>query len=228
MEDLKPSTLYVIATPIGNLGDVTLRALEILKQVDLIACEDTRQTSKLLNHYEIKKPLVSYHQHSKVTKIDYLIGELKKGKSLALVSDAGTPGISDPGNLLVKEVQENNFQVVPIPGACAATALASVSGLATDKFLFLGFPPHKKGRETFFKRVAESSETVIFYESPHRFLKTLEQLKKALNDSKRQVVVGRELTKVFEEIVKGDIEKLIEYFENNKIKGEFVVIVKGC
>ena len=227
MEDLKPSTLYVIATPIGNLGDVTLRALEILKQVDLIACEDTRQTSKLLNRYEIKKPLVSYHQHSKVTKVDYLIGELKKGKSLALVSDAGTPGISDPGNLLVKEAQVNNFQVVPIPGACALTTLASVSGLPTDKFLFLGFPPHKKGRETFFKRVGTSKETVIFYESPHRFLKTLEQLKKALNGSKRQVVIGRELTKVFEEVVKGEVRELIEYFEDKIIKGEFVVAVES-
>jgi 16S rRNA (cytidine1402-2'-O)-methyltransferase len=218
--------LYIIATPIGNLEDISWRALRILKEVDFIACEDTRQTLKLLNHYQIKKPLISYHQHSRLIKIEWLIDQLRAGKNLALVSDAGTPGISDPGNKLVDQALVAGIKVVPIPGACAVTALASASGLPVDSFLFLGFVPHKKGREKLFKRIAKASETVIIYESPHRFLKTLENLVRVL-DSKRKVVVGRELTKVYEEIVRGNVIEILEHFKDKSIKGEIVVIIEG-
>ena len=225
----RQAILYIVATPIGNLEDITLRALRILKEVDLIACEDTRQTRKLLSHFEIKTGTVSYHQHSKVQKLDYLIELLRQGKNVAMVSDSGTPGISDPGNVLVKSVAEqlgDSVQIMPIPGACAAISLASVSGLPTDKFLFLGFPPHKKGREKFFKRVADSEETVIFYESPHRFLKALNSLSELLSED-RKVVVGRELTKVFEEVVRGAVGEVLAYFEEKGVKGEFVVVAEG-
>ncbi len=218
--------LYIVATPIGNLEDITLRALRVLKEVNLIACEDTRQTAKLLAYYQISKPTVSYHQHSRLQKIDWLVEQLKSGKNIALVSDAGTPGISDPGFKLVNEAQRNNIKVEVIPGPSAVIAAASVAGLPVDKFVFLGFPPHKKGRETFFKKLAEADQTVIFYESPHRFLKALDQLAKVL-DKDRQVVVCRELTKKFEEVRKGEINNIKEYFENKEIKGEFVVVVEG-
>jgi 16S rRNA (cytidine1402-2'-O)-methyltransferase len=222
------STFYVVSTPIGNLEDITFRAQRILKEVDLIVCEDTRQTLKLLNHYNIKKPLVSYFQHSKLSKVDYIIGELYQGKNLALVTDAGTPGISDPGGKLIKEVIEslrNQVKIVPIPGANAAIAALSVSGFPADKFLFLGFPPHKKGRQKFFGEVAEAKYTVVFYESTHRILKTLNQLKEILRE--RKIVVGRELTKQFESIYRGRAEQIIKILENDKnnLKGEFVVIV---
>lgn len=229
MNTQKKSILYIVATPIGNLEDITLRALRVLKEVDLIACEDTRKTKNLLSRFQIQTPTISYHQHSKVQKLDYLIELLRQGKRVALVSDAGTPGISDPGNLLVQKAAEqlsDGVQVVPVPGPCAATALASVSGLPTDKFLFLGFPPHKKGREKFFKRVAESEETVIFYESPHRFLKALNSLSELL-DENRKVVVGRELTKMFEEVVRGTIGEVAGYFANKGVKGELVIIVEA-
>lgn len=217
--------LYVVATPIGNLEDITLRALRILKEVDLIVCEDTRQTAKLLAHYQISTPTVSYHQHSKIQKIDWLIEQLKSGKNIALVSDAGTPGISDPGFKLVEEAHKNDIKVEVIPGPSAVIAAASVAGLPVGKFVFFGFPPHKKGRETFFKKLAEAEQTIIFYESPHRFLKALDQLEKVL-DKDRQIVVCRELTKKFEEIKKGSVEEIKKYFENKEIRGEFVILVK--
>jgi 16S rRNA (cytidine1402-2'-O)-methyltransferase len=212
--------LYIVATPIGNLRDITLRALEILKEVDFVACEDTRVTMKLLNHYDIKKPLISYHQHSKITRVEKIVEHLKAGKNIALVTDAGTPGISDPGNHLVEEVLKNNFSVVPIPGASALGAIISVAGINLQKFVFLGFPPHKKGRETFFKTVADSKIPVIFYESCHRILKALESL------GTENVIVGRELTKMFEEIKRGSAEEILKYFAENpgKVKGEFVII----
>jgi len=222
---MKKGTLHIVATPIGNLEDITLRAIRVLGQVDLIACEDTRQTLKLLNHYKIKKPLVSYHQHSRLTKLDFIIGKLEQGQSVALVSDAGTPGISDPGFKLVDKALEQGIKVVPIPGACAMTALASSSGLPVDSFLFLGFVPHKKGREKMFKRIAESRETVVIYESPHRFLKTLKSLGEVL-DSKRQIVVGRELTKMYEEIIRGSAQEVLEYFSGKAVKGEICVVVQ--
>ena len=262
-------TLYIIATPLGNLGDITLRALETLKSVDLVACEDTRETIKLLNHYNISKPLVSYFQHSKLSKIEYLAGELSAGKNIALVTDAGTPGISDPGGKLVHQLvsssvgqfetdklknrQTEKLNIVPIPGPCAAIAALSISGFPTDKFIFMGFPPHKKGRDKYFKEVAAAKETVVFYESTHRILKTLEQLAEVMrinpppflslakqNSSSdlplvkgekerglRQLVVCRELTKMFESIYRGAAEEILKILESDKNsqKGEFVIIV---
>ncbi|MBU2264856.1 rRNA small subunit methyltransferase 1, partial [Patescibacteria group bacterium] len=228
--------LYIVATPLGNLKDITERALETLRSVDLVVCEDTRQTIKLLNHYQIKKPLMSYFQHSKLSKIEYIARQLAEGKNLALVTDAGTPGISDPGNKLIEQLllfergavgaesRTNNLdfstcaspealarrassrnklsiKIVPIPGPCAAIAALSISGFPTDRFNFMGFPPHKKGRETYFKKVATADETVVFYESTHRILKTMEQLKILLPE--RQIMIGRELTKMFESVYRG-------------------------
>ena len=176
------SNLFIIASPIGNLQDFSFRALETLKQVDLILCEDTRVTRKLLDRYQIKKPVLSYHQHSKLQRIDYILDLLEKGKNLALISDAGTPGVSDPGNLLIKEVVEKleeKVKIIPIPGPSAVITAASISGFPMDKFLFLGFPPQKRKRQKFFKEVIESKYPVIFYESPYRILKTLNELKLA-------------------------------------------------
>ena len=223
--------LYIVSTPIGNLEDITLRALRILKEVDLILCEDTRQTLKLLNHYEISKPLVSYFQHSKLSKVDYILGQLEQGKNIALVSDAGTPGISDPGGKLLNEITTRPglvAEIVPIPGPSALTVAASVSGFPMDRFLFLGFPPAKKKRKKFFEEIAGSKYPVIFYESSHRILKTLNQLKDSLPRAKR-VVVCRELTKKFETIYRGEIEAVIKELESDKnnLKGEFVIIVSN-
>jgi 16S rRNA (cytidine1402-2'-O)-methyltransferase len=214
--------LYVVATPIGNLSDITFRAIEILKSVDLIACEDTRQTIKILNRYEIKKPLVSYHQHSKLTKIDYLISELLSGKNIALTTDAGTPGISDPGQVLINQAIESNIDVIPIPGAQAAVTALSASGFNTDKFLYLGFLPKKKGRQTLLTNLAADkfSKTIVIYESPYRIIRTLNDLKNYLGDV--QVAVFRELTKKFETKYFGKISEVIL---NIKPKGEFVIIV---
>ena len=220
--------LYIVATPIGNLKDITLRAVEVLKEVDLIVCEDTRQTLKLLNHYQISKPLTSYFQHSKLAKIDYIAQQLKQGKKVALVTDAGTPGISDPGGKLV-ELITNHLPLItisPIPGPNAAVAALSVSGFPADKFIFMGFPPHKKGREKFFREVAEAKYTVVFYESTHRILKTLQQIKAVLSPD-RHLVVCRELTKQFESIYRGTSEEILKILESDKnnIKGEFVLII---
>ena len=224
--------LYVVATPIGHLEDVTSRALEILRGVDLILCEDTRRTQKLLNHFDIRTKTLSYHQHSKLKKIKYILELLKKGKNLALVSDAGTPGISDPGNKLIEEVVKllgDRVRVVPVPGASALTAAASISGFPMDKFLFLGFPPAKRKRKKYFEEVIKSKYPVIFYESPHRILKTLNELKQIsqVKGSKFQVVVCRELTKKFETVYRGTIEEVIEKIKKDKIKGELVVILKN-
>ena len=217
--------LYVTATPIGNLEDITLRALRILKEVDFVACEDTRVTSKLLNHYSIQKTLISYHQHSELKKLDLIINKLKEGKNIALVTDAGTPGISDPGNMLVAEAIKNNIEIHPIPGSSALASMISVAGIDLQKFLFLGFPPHKKGRETFFKEAIDSKYPAVYYESPHRFIKNLELLK--LFECDKRIIIGRELTKVFEQIIRGSVAEVLEYFEKNqdKVKGEFVVVL---
>ena len=223
--------LYIISTPIGNLNDISLRAIKTLKEVDLVLCEDTRRTKKLLNHYKINTPTLSYHQHSKLKKINYIIDLLRQGKDLALVSDAGTPGISDPGNKLVEvaiKSLDNKIRVVPIPGPSAVIAALSVSGLPTDKFLFLGFPPVKKKRKKFLKEVIESKYSVVFYESPYRIIRTLEDLKKILDIKDKipniHIVVCREMTKIFETIYRGRIDKVIEEIQKDKIKGEFVVI----
>jgi len=216
--------LYVVATPIGNLEDITLRALRILKEADLIACEDTRVTKKLLSHFKISTLAISYHQHSRLTKIDWIIQQLKSGKNIALVTDAGTPGISDPGNILVSECAKNKIKIVSIPGASALTALASVSGINMQKFIFMAFPPHKKGREKFFKEIIAAKYPVIYYESPHRLIKNLEILMKFKPDAK--IIAGRELTKIFEEVVRGTILEVLNYFQNkDKLRGEIVIIV---
>lgn len=215
------SKLYVIATPIGNLEDVTLRALRVLKEVDLILCEDMRVTRKLLGYYNIKKPIESYHQHSKLNKIEKIKELLKQGKNLALVSDSGTPGISDPGNRLINYLttESLNVEIVPVPGPNAIIALASVSGFPADKFVFLGFPPHKKGRQKFFKELNDYKYPVIIYESPHRIIKTLNELK---NIGDFDIVVGRELTKKFETIYRGKISETISKIEP---RGEFVIAI---
>jgi 16S rRNA (cytidine1402-2'-O)-methyltransferase len=214
------SVLYIIATPIGNLGDFSLRGLEILRQIDLILCEDTRITKKLLNHYKISKPTISYHQHSKLSKVEYILEQLKKGKNLALVSDAGTPCISDPGAKLISYLSKKlpDLKIVPIPGPSALITALSISGLPADKFVFLGFPPIKKKRKQFFKEIADSKYTVVFYESCHRIIKTLKELNPQL-----EIVVCRELTKKFETIYRGRAEDVIEQIKTPK--GEFVVVV---
>jgi 16S rRNA (cytidine1402-2'-O)-methyltransferase len=218
--------LYIVATPIGNLEDVSKRALRALSEVDLILCEDTRVTQKLLNYFNIKTPTLSYHQHSKIKKINQIIELLKRQKKLALVCDAGTPGISDPGNKLIEVILKefgDKIKIVPIPGPSAITAAASISGFSMDKFLFLGFLPQKKKRKKFFREIVDSKYPVIFFESPYKILKTLKELKEMNNNL--EIVVCRELTKIFETIYRGKIEDVIEKIKKDKTKGEFVVIV---
>lgn len=226
------SNLFIIATPIGNLSDFSFRALEALKQVDLILCEDTRITKKLLEYYKIEKPVLSYHQHSKLQKINYILDLLKGGKNLALVSDAGTPGISDPGNLLIKEVVEKlgeKVKIIPVPGPSAAITATSISGFPMDRFLFLGFPPAKRKRKKFFKEVIKSKYPVIFYESPYRIVRTLNELAHCphagILNKELRIVVARELTKKFETVYRGKIDEVLQKIEKDKILGEFVVVV---
>lgn len=245
---MEKGILYIVATPIGNLSDITYRAVETLKKVDLIVCEDTRNTKRLLEKYEIKTNAMCFYAGGGKgavkprIKDDFIVEELKSGKNLALVTDAGTPGVSDPGNQIVAKAIEKGIVVIPIPGASALTTLISVSGIDMQKFVFLGFPPHKKGRETFFKEVAGFQIPVGYYESPHRVIKNLELLFVIASGVKQsseiatspmaprkdiRLIVGRELTKMFEEIVRGNVQEVLNYFENNqsKIKGEFVIIV---
>ncbi len=219
--------LYIIATPIGNLEDITLRALRVLKEVDIILCEDTRQTKKLIERYDIKKPLISYHRHSKIGKLDLIAGMLSENKNLALVSDAGTPGISDPGNLLIKHLIDEKIDVniIPVPGPSGVIAALSISGFPTDRFIFSGFVPHKKGRQTFFENLAEEEMTVAFYESPHRITKTLDSLNRYIPEKK--IIVCRELTKIYESIYRGKPEEVAEMIAPEQIKGEFIVIVSA-
>jgi 16S rRNA (cytidine1402-2'-O)-methyltransferase len=227
-------TLFIVATPIGNLEDFTFRALRVLQEADVILCEDTRVTKKLLAHYEIEKPLLSYHQHSKKGKMQDIFDLLLRGKNLALVSDAGTPGISDPGNELVAYIlgyseRSREIRIVPIPGPSALTTLASVAGIPMDKFVFLGYPPHKKGRKRFFEEVVQSVHPVIFYESPHRILKTLGELngilRKVAVAKNHSIVVGRELTKRFETIYRGSIDDVLKQLEKENPRGDFAVVV---
>lgn len=216
--------LSIVATPIGNLADITLRAIETLKSVDAILCEDTRVTSKLLARYEIRKPLVACHEHTDERRLAQIIERLRAGENLAFVSDAGTPGLSDPGNRLVELALAADIPVVPIPGVSALGAIVSVAGIDMREFVFLGFPPHKKGRQTFFRSVAASEMPVVYYESPHRVMKNLKMLAEYAPDMRS--VIGRELTKMFEEIIRGTIEEATAYFASHpeKIKGEFVII----
>ena len=222
------SKFYVVATPIGNMGDITFRAVQTLKEVDLILCEDTRETKKILQKYNINKPTMSYHSQSKLSKLDRIFELLEEGKNLALVSDAGTPTISDPGAMLISQIKthlSDSVDVIPIPGASAVIAALSASGLPTHEFTFLGFLPHKKGRETLFKEIAESKRTMVFYESPHRILKTLESLIKFCPNKK--VCLAREMTKIYEEFKTGSPSELLDYLTQNPIKqkGEFTVLV---
>jgi len=207
------ATLFVVATPIGNLEDITFRAVRILNEVDLILCEDTRVTKKILNKYEINTPTLSYHEHSKISKIDKIFDLIREGKDIALVSDAGTPTISDPGGMLVEYITKElpDIKIVPIPGASAVISALSISGFPSDRLLFLGFPPHKKGRVKFWKQVTDSQHTVAFYESKHRILKSLTELAELLPES--QVIVGRELTKMYETIYRGKLNDIIEDIE---------------
>jgi 16S rRNA (cytidine1402-2'-O)-methyltransferase len=221
---MRKGNLYIVATPIGNLKDITFRAIDTLKEVDLIICEDTRQTKKLLNHYKIKKPVLSYHQHSSEKKMQNLMNRIKKGENAAYVSDAGTPNISDPGGRLVELAFDLGIKTIPVPGPSALTALISVSGIKMDKFCFLGYIPHKKGRKKFYKKIEGSEIPIIFFESPYRILKTLNDLSEII--PKRQMIIGRELTKMFETIYKGEVSHLSKAFSQEKnIKGELAVIV---
>jgi 16S rRNA (cytidine1402-2'-O)-methyltransferase len=220
------TSLFLVPTPIGNLGDITLRALEVLKSVDVILAEDTRTSGVLLKHYQINKPLQSFHIFNEHKTAGNLIDRLAKGEVMALISDAGTPGISDPGFLLVREALKHNLKVDCLPGATALIPALIKSGFPTDRFVFEGFLPHKKGKQTLLKKLAEEDRTVIFYESPHRLVKTLEQVKEFFG-SDRQTSVSRELSKKFEETKTGTVEDLITYFTSKEVKGEIVVVVSG-
>lgn len=219
--------LYIVATPIGNLGDINIRAINVLSNVDLILAEDTRVTKTLLERYNIKKEMVSYHQHSDNKKINQIVKWLVEGKKIALVTDAGTPGINDPGNYLIKRIIESvpDLRISPLPGPNAAIAALSVSGFPTDEFIFLGFPPHKKGRQSFFKRIAEIESTVVFYESKHRILKALADMNKFSMLEDRPLMIARELTKQFETIYRGTLEKVSQKLMGDRILGEFVIVI---
>lgn len=220
------SKLFIVPTPIGNLNDITLRALQVLKEVDYILAEDTRQTSKLLKHFEIEKKLVSYHQHNEHKSIDRIIEDLKQDKTIAVVSDAGTPGISDPGFLIVRACIQHQIAVECLPGATAFVPALVNSGFPCDKFVFEGFLPHKKGRQTRLNLLKEETRTIVFYESTHRLLKTLAQFAEFFGED-RPVSVSRELTKMHEENIRGTVKEVIEYYKTHVIKGEIVIIVHG-
>jgi len=226
MNPINPGILYIVSTPIGNLSDITLRAIETLKQVDLIAAEDTRHSGILLKNYGITTPLTSYHDFNKQRKGPELIQQILSGSSVALVSDAGTPGISDPGYLLIKLAIENQIQIIPIPGPAAFISALVVSGLPTDKFVFEGFLPNKpQKRRKRLEELSQEKRTLIFYESPYRLLKILEEIKQILGD--RRICVARELTKKFEEIKRGTVSEVQQYFQQGIIKGELVIVVEG-
>lgn len=224
-EKSETGMLFVVATPIGNMEDITLRALRILNECDLIICEDTRVAKKLFFRHNVSKPLLAIPQRAADEKIRRVLDVLRTGKNVALTTDAGTPGVSDPGNEVVEKVIAAGFCVSPVPGPSALAALLSVAGVNTQEFLFKGFPPHKKGRETFFRAIAQSKVLVVYYESPYRVVKNLELL--ASLAPERNVIIGRELTKVFEEIQRGSVGEVLEYYQKNpgKVKGEFVVMV---
>src|SRR3989344_2369695 len=225
---------YVIATPIGNMEDISLRSIRILKEVDIILCEDTRVTKKILNKYDIHTNTMSYHSQSGEAKVEIILEKIGEGKNIALVTDAGTPGISDPGSMLVStirekykdEIKSGDLKIIGIPGPSALTGALSIAGVPSHEFIFLGFMPHKKGRETLFKEIQLSERTIVFYESPHRIMKTLESLKEYLGETNKKVTIVRELTKIYEEVVQGSAEEVFSIFSFNKEKqrGEFVVI----
>jgi 16S rRNA (cytidine1402-2'-O)-methyltransferase len=218
--------LYVVATPIGNLEDITLRALRILKEVDLIAAEDTRHTQILLNHYDIHTPLTSYHEHNERTKAQPLVERLVRGENVALLCDAGTPAIADPGYRLVIEATRAGVRVIPLPGASALAAVLSASGLPTDRFVFEGFLPAKKQeRKTKLQALRNESRTLVFYEAPHRLMESLQDLQQILGD--REIVVAREVSKVYEEFLRGTLDKIIAQLAEQTVKGEITLVVRG-
>jgi len=218
--------LYIVPTPIGNLKDITLRALDVLKEVDLILAEDTRTTSHLLNHYQVTKPISPYHQHNEHKVLQHLIDQLNAGKKMALVTDAGTPGISDPAFLLIRECIKNDIRIECLPGATAFVPALVNSGIPTNRFVFEGFLPLKKGRQTLLKYLAEEERTMIFYESPMRLVKTLDELVQFFGDE-RQCCVSRELTKMFEENKRGTLKEVRDHFKQKTVKGEIVIIIAG-
>jgi len=218
--------LYIVPTPIGNLKDISLRALEVLQNAGMILAEDTRTSSKLLKHYDIHTPLQSFHQFNEHKRLKSVMEQLKSGKSLALISDAGTPGISDPGFLLIREAVKENIPMEVLPGAVAFVPALLLSALPAERFVFEGFLPVKKGRQTRLKKLAEEERTMIFYEAPHRLVKTLKQLSEYLGPERR-ASVSRELTKKFEETRRGTLQELIDHFENHPPKGEIVLVVAG-
>jgi 16S rRNA (cytidine1402-2'-O)-methyltransferase len=220
--------LYLVPTPIGNLEDITLRAIRILGEVDGILAEDTRNSGQLLKHLNISKPLYSHHAHNEHTGVPGVIKMLKEGKSLALISDAGTPGISDPGYLLVKACVDNGIEVESLPGATAFVPALVNSGFPTDRFVYEGFLPHKKGRQTRWKALAEEERTIVLYESPHRLVKALEQIIEFISPE-RQVMVGRELSKMHEQMVRGNASEVLAYFtaHPDKVRGEIVIVISG-
>ncbi|HVF97801.1 MAG TPA: 16S rRNA (cytidine(1402)-2'-O)-methyltransferase [Flavisolibacter sp.] len=219
--------LYLVPTPIGNLKDITLRALEVLQQVDVILAEDTRTSSKLLNHYQIQKPLSPYHQHNEHKILQHLVDQLAAGKTMAIITDAGTPGISDPAYLLVRECIKNNIKVECLPGATAVIPALVNSGLTTNRFSFEGFLPLKKGRHTLLTQLATEERTLIFYESPMRLVKTLEDFIQYFGAGRR-CSVSRELTKMFEENARGTLQEVHDYFKQKTVKGEIVIVVEGA
>ncbi|MFA7381540.1 MAG: 16S rRNA (cytidine(1402)-2'-O)-methyltransferase [Bacteroidia bacterium] len=218
--------LYIVPTPIGNLEDITLRALRILKEVDIILAEDTRTSGNLLKHFEIDNKLMSYHQHNEHGVLPKMISLLQEGKNLALVTDAGTPGISDPGYLLIRECVRHNLPIEPLPGATAFVPALLKSGFPCDEFVYIGFLPQKKGRQTAVQKIAEDERTTVMYESPHRLIKLLEQLLEFC-DAERKISISRELTKKFEETINGTVTEVLQHFLQHEPRGEFVVVVEG-
>lgn len=215
--------LFIVPTPIGNLEDMTFRGIRVLNECTLIAAEDTRHTKKLLMHYNINTPTISYFEHNRFTRIPQIVDHLMSGKNVSVVTDAGTPGISDPAYKLIRATIENHIKVESIPGASASVTALSASGLPTDRFLFEGFLPHRKGRRKKLERLANLEATIIFYESPMRLIRTLNDILEFIGD--RPAVIGRELTKVHEEYQRGKVSELINYFKENKPRGEFVVMI---
>jgi 16S rRNA (cytidine1402-2'-O)-methyltransferase len=218
--------LYLVPTPIGNLKDITFRSIEVLQNVDVILCEDTRTSSKLLSHYNIQKPVSPYHQHNEHKIVDHLIAQMQSGKTFALITDAGTPAISDPAFLLVRDCIKHQIKVECLPGATAFVPALVNSGLTTNRFVFEGFLPLKKGRQTLLKKLVEEERTMIFYESPFRVAKTLQQFTEYFG-AERKCCVSRELSKMFEENKRGTLLELSEFYKTNTIKGEVVIVVEG-
>jgi len=218
--------LYIVPTPIGNLEDITIRAIKVLKEVDLILCEDTRRSKKLLNHLEIDVPLRSHHKFNEHSEVSYIVKKIVEGSNMALISDAGVPGISDPGFLIVRTCLENNIETECLPGPTAFVPALVVSGLPIDKFIFEGFLPAKKGRKSRLEKLALESRTMVFYESPHKLLRTLLDFDNFFG-SNRKISISRELTKLYEETLRGSIKEMVAIYSNKKPKGEYVIIVQG-